>query len=102
MGTAFEHMNHRINQYGLNLIPHDKYVVASICKIWDDIIYPFPKFSGATVEVLEWIINFIPHITGHVITYPCWDSSYSMLSKCFPKKVIIPEDEHVTICAKLL
>ena len=22
---------------------------------------------------LEWMSNFIPHITGHVITYPCWD-----------------------------
>ena len=25
-----------------------------------------------TVEVREWISNFIPHITGHVNTYPCW------------------------------
>ena len=27
---------------------------------------------GATVEVWEWISNFITHFTGHVITYPCW------------------------------
>ena len=26
-----------------------------------------------TDEVWEWIINFIPHFTGHVISYPCWD-----------------------------
>ena len=42
-------------------------------KIWDEITYPFLNFNGATVEVKEWISNFIPHLTGHVITYPCWD-----------------------------
>ena len=31
-----------------------------------------PKLD-ATVQVLEWINNFIPHLPGHVITYPCWD-----------------------------
>ena len=29
------------------------------CKIWEEITYPF--------------LNFIPHFTGYVITYPCWD-----------------------------
>ena len=24
-------------------------------------------------EVFEWISNFIPHITGYVIIYLCWD-----------------------------
>ena len=42
-------------------------------KMWDEITYPFPNFNGVTIEVWEWISNFIPHITGHVITYPCWD-----------------------------
>ena len=42
-------------------------------KAWDEITYPFPNFNSATVEVWEWISNFIPHFTGHVITYPCWD-----------------------------
>ena len=42
-------------------------------KVWDEIIYPFPNFNGATVEVWEWINDFIPHFPGHVITYPCWD-----------------------------
>ena len=27
-------------------------------KVWDEIIYPFRNLTGATVEVLEWIINF--------------------------------------------
>ena len=29
--------------------------------------------TGATVEVWEQRSNFIPHFTGHVITYSCWD-----------------------------
>ena len=28
----------------------------------DESIYPFPNFNGATVEVWEWISNFIPHL----------------------------------------
>ena len=30
-------------------------------KAWDEITYPFPNFNGATVDVWEWISNFIPH-----------------------------------------
>ena len=39
--------------------------------MWDEITYPFSNFNGCTVEVWEWISNFIPHFTGHVITYTC-------------------------------
>ena len=58
--------------YGLILIPawinnHFHY------EVWDDITYPFLNFNGATVEFWEWICNFIPHFTRHVITYPCGD-----------------------------
>ena len=28
--------------------------------MWDEITYPFLNFNGATVEVYEWISNFIP------------------------------------------
>ena len=28
-------------------------------KVWGEITYPFPNFNGATVEVWEWISNFI-------------------------------------------
>ena len=38
----------------------------------DEITFPFPNFNGCTVEVWEWISNYIPHFTGHVITYPCY------------------------------
>ena len=60
--------------HGLTLIPLCK----SNCihyELWDEITYPFPNFNGCTVEVWEWISNFIPHFIGHVVTYPCWDLS---------------------------
>ena len=39
-------------------------------KVGDEITYPFPNFNGATVEVLEWISNFITHFTGYVKSTP--------------------------------
>ena len=30
-------------------------------KLWDEITYPFPNVNGCTVEVLEWINDFILH-----------------------------------------
>ena len=44
----------------------------------------FPDFSGAAVEVWEWTSNLIPHFTGYVITYPCWDISSSIPVKGAP------------------
>ena len=41
-------------------------------KVWDEITYPFLNFNGCTVEVYEWISNFIPHFIIDVITYPCF------------------------------
>ena len=38
--------------------------------MWDEITYPFLNFNGCTVEVQEWISNFIPHFIIGVITYP--------------------------------
>ena len=38
------------------------------------------KSQTSTVEVWEWISNFIPHfIIMNAITYPCWDWSYYTL-----------------------
>ena len=42
-------------------------------KVWDEIAYSFINFNGYTVEVYEWISNFIWHYAKHVIIYPCWD-----------------------------
>ena len=36
-------------------------------KIWDEITYPFPNFNGATVDVWEWMIHFIPHFVMDVM-----------------------------------
>ena len=41
-------------------------------KMWDEITYIFPNFSGATIEVWEWISSLIPHLTGHVTTNSYW------------------------------
>ena len=35
-----------------------------------EITYPFPNVNDATIEVWGWISKFIPHFTGHAITYP--------------------------------
>ena len=51
------------------------YYISTKIKVRDEIIYLFPNFNNATVEVWEWMNNFIPDFTGHVITYPRWDSS---------------------------
>ena len=52
--------------------------------VWDGMLYPFPNFSSCTIEVWEWISNFISHFTGHVITYPCWDLKLKHVSKRGP------------------
>ena len=57
--------------------------------MWDDINYPYPNFNGCTIEVWEWISNFIPHYTRCVITCPCWDLSQSMLVKWAPGGVYV-------------
>ena len=31
-------------------------------KVWDEITYPFPNFSGTTIEIWKWISNYIPRI----------------------------------------
>ena len=36
--------------------------------MWNEITYPFINFNGSSVDVSEWISNFIPHFSGHVIT----------------------------------
>ena len=33
--------------------------------MWDDITSPIPNFNSATVEVWEWISNFISHCSGY-------------------------------------
>ena len=42
-------------------------------KMWDEIMYTFPNFNSYTIEVWEWISNFITHFIMDVITCPFWD-----------------------------
>ena len=58
------------NLYGLTLIP-TRINDYTHYKVWDEIFYPFSNFNSCTVEVWEWISNFIPHITEYVIIYAC-------------------------------
>ena len=48
-------------------------------EVWDDITCPFSNFNGWTIEVREWISDFISHFIMDVIIHPCWDLSWSML-----------------------
>ena len=37
--------------------------------MWDEITYPVPNIpDGATVEICEYINNFIPYFTEYMIT----------------------------------
>ena len=57
-------------------------------KVWGEITYPFPNFHGKTVEVWEWISNFIPYYTGHVIAYihRCIKGCLTFIALKFTKK----------------
>ena len=41
-------------------------------EIWDEITYTFPNFNVVTIELWEWISNFIPYLMIDAITYPYW------------------------------
>ena len=53
------------------------------------ITFPFPNFNGCTVEVWEWISNFEPHFTWHMIDYPLRDSSKFMSLKGAPSAMAL-------------
>ena len=42
------------------------------CKVWDEITYPFRNFNGCTVEVSEWMNNFIPHFINEATGLSTW------------------------------
>ena len=42
---------------------------------WDEITNPNINFNGATVDVWQWINDFIPKFVMEVITYPRWDQN---------------------------
>ena len=36
--------------------------------VWDKITYPFPNLDCVTIDIWEWISNFVPDLTCHVTT----------------------------------
>ena len=50
-------------------------------KVCGEIICSVSNFDGCTIEVWEWINNFILHFKMDVIIFPCRDWSQSMLTK---------------------
>ena len=58
-------------------------------KVRDEIADPFKNFNDAAVYAWEWITDFILHLTGYAITYPCWEYSWSMLIRGAPGVVIL-------------
>ena len=49
---------------------------ATATDIWSD--------AWGIVGVWEWNSHFIPQFIGHVITYPFWDYSETMVAKGWP------------------
>ena len=69
------------------------------CKVWDEMTYPFRNFSGEIVKLRKWTNNFIPHLTGHMITYLCLD-----LSQCIIHLVIFVSDKthiHISVTREI-
>ena len=53
--------------------------------MWDEIAHPFLNFNGCTVEVKEWVSDFIPHFRMDRITK-------SMLVKGAPGRYMLTEE----------
>ena len=58
------------------------FILIPVCKsklttsnLWHEISYPLPNFNDCTVEVWEWISNFISHFIMDAITDPHWGQS---------------------------
>ena len=54
----------------------------------NDIIYLFTNLNGCTVEVCEWISNFIPRTIKDVIIYRYYDWSKTMVLKGHPDMMV--------------
>ena len=44
-------------------------------EMWDESTYPLQNHNVYTVEVWEWIGDFIPRFIMDVMNNPCWDLS---------------------------
>ena len=64
-------------QHALILI--QSWISNHMCKMWDEITYPFISFNGAAVEVSECISNFTPYFIMDIVMYP-WNGSIQLLT----------------------
>ena len=83
-----------LTQINLNLIA-DKWLHPY--KVWDEIMFPLPNFNCAAIEVWGWISNFIPCVTGYVITYLCCLVLLDVLVSSGEVLSLIDEFKKVTI-----
>ena len=58
----------------------------------DQITYPFPNFNGCTVEVWDWISNFIMQFTMDAITSPWVNGSTFLIARITATTMPIPVD----------
>ena len=63
----------------------------------DEFTYPFLNYNGCTIEFEGFKSNFIPHFIGHVITYPCWDKSETMLQRRLQKQAPVENKINVYV-----
>ena len=75
------------HKFTLILIWINKYIYCY--KVCDEITHPFPNVNYVTVEVWECISNFIPHLTMHVVNYPCCDWNWYLLVNGATERIII-------------
>ena len=65
---AFSHMRPLLfTRFNVNPSMNTNHMPGKMC---NGITYPFPNFTGATVEVWESISNFFPYFIMNVFTYP--------------------------------
>ena len=80
----------------------DRYII--FYKVYTEIIYPFPSFNDAFIEVWDWVGNFIPLFTGQMIN-SCLTLSNSVLKKDAPfdqmRFFIIINDNHNNFLSSL-
>ena len=72
--SLWRHSNDTINRYLWHKCQYD-----GSTKLY----YMLPRAPFNVIAVWGWISNSIPHVTGHVITYPWWVQSYIMLQTTY-------------------
>ena len=83
------HLKHVISKF----VTHVRYVV------WNYLSTPI-NFNGCTVEVWEWISNFIPHIVD-IIIYPCMHLFHFTLSDRDSVSLCIPPIRYICLACRM-